>query len=312
MRLLGFLSTLFTLATSSTSFLSIGDWGGFNLGSYHKTNVQHVSTQMKSDIHMNTYEAVLNTGDNFYYCGIQNLDDSNIQPDYLDTFGTISLPWVSALGNHDYGYNVSAQLGLSSIVPNWVMPSRYYKQTFKDVHIIVLDTSPCIQDYRNDDPAGWDPCGVEYPTCTPYVDPQPCRFHENIVTQSCTTQREWFRKEVDTYSNMTDQWLIVIGHHPVYELSDPVFAGLIDTYADLYINGHTHLLASYTYNQHNKYIVSGAGSMVSSYVSLNTTPFDWFKQVSGYTRHHVLSDKIVTEFIDTNGIILHTVTHYRS
>ena len=306
--LVSLFSTVAAASSSTvTSFLSIGDWGGYNLGGYHRTNVEHVATQMYTDIQSNNYSALLNTGDNFYYCGIQDLNDENIQPDYIRLFSKISLPWISSLGNHDYGYNVTAQLELSSKISNWVMPARYYKHTYDDGVVFVLDTSPCIQSYRNDDPAGWDPCGTEYPDCTPYPSPAPpCRFHENIVSQLCSTQTSWLKRELDTLRLTPGKWVIMVGHHPVYEIDDTQLVSLIDTYADLYINGHAHLLATYTRNQHSKYITSGAGSMVYAGATLNTTMYDWHKQTSGYTRHHIQAGSILTEFIDSDGTIIHT------
>ena len=38
----------------------------------------------------------------------------------------VKVPWYGVLGNHEYGYNVSAQLDLTNSYPNWVMPDRYY------------------------------------------------------------------------------------------------------------------------------------------------------------------------------------------
>ena len=38
--------------------------------------------------------------------------------------------------------------------------------------IIFLDSSPCVQDYRNNDPSKWDPCGSAFPF------PPDCQFHE--------------------------------------------------------------------------------------------------------------------------------------
>lgn len=56
---------------------------------------------------------VLNTGDNFYYCGIHNTSDPQVSADYVELFGNIGLPWYNTLGNHDYGFNPDAQLALN-------------------------------------------------------------------------------------------------------------------------------------------------------------------------------------------------------
>ena len=74
-------------------------------------------------------EFVLNTGDNFYYCGIKSIDDPQINVDFVDTFGKMNKTWYNTLGNHDYGYNVSAQIDLSNVISQWRMDSRYFSTT---------------------------------------------------------------------------------------------------------------------------------------------------------------------------------------
>lgn len=298
---------------STTSLIGIGDWGGYSLGGYHKDNVIAVSDQIQKDTRK--YDAILNTGDNFYYCGIQSVNDQNINDDYVNLFETKKIPFISSLGNHDYGYNVSAQIDLTNILTHWYLPKRYYSYTINDVDIIVLDTSPCVQDYRNNDPSKWDPCGTQYPTCTPYNDPKPCEFHQNILSQSCTKQFEWFSDIVQTRNNTNHtRPLIVIGHHPIFDIDVEPFGDLVSKYANLYINGHAHILGSYTYLGETKYITSGAGSMVSKYVEPDRiSSYEWYEKISGYTRH-IINTKanpitITTNFINTEGNIIHTITN---
>lgn len=302
----------------SNAFISVGDWGGYNIGSYHTTNIVDVSTQMKNDIKENNYSAILNNGDNFYYCGIQNIDDENISNDFIKIFGEINLPWISALGNHDYGYNVSAQLELNKRIPNWVMPERYYKTQIRNAIIYVLDTNPCFQDYILDDPINWDPCGTEYPICTPYSNNKPCEFHQNIIKESCQEQYDWFEKDLllnyELYKS-NKLWIIVIGHHTMYEVGTVLpFDLLIDKYSDLYINGHVHILGHYQYNENYKYITTGAASMTTTKSEINNpSTYQWAERKSGYTRHFLNDEIIHTEFIDIYGnIIYHFDIQYNS
>ena len=55
------------------NILSVGDWGSAALGGYHLKNAENTANAMK--IYASEYKPklVLNTGDNFYYCGIQNM-----------------------------------------------------------------------------------------------------------------------------------------------------------------------------------------------------------------------------------------------
>ena len=76
------------------------------------------------------------------------------------------MKWYGALGNHEYGYSVEAQLQLGETYPNWILPSRYYSkrlqlQGSQYLSMIFIDSSPCVSEYRSSDPAGWDPCSTE-------------------------------------------------------------------------------------------------------------------------------------------------------
>jgi len=94
------------------------------------------------------------------------------------------------------------------------------------------------------------------------------------------------------------------------------FASLIDQYADLYLNGHSHLLNHYSVNNNSKYVTTGAGGMVSvgkttseknekkllesmksSKVSYTTL---WTQKVAGFTLHTLSDDgtSLTTDYID--------------
>lgn len=149
------------------SIISLGDWGSAALGGYHLRNAENTAKAMSVYVEKYKPKLVLNTGDNFYYCGIQNKSDPQISEDYVNLFGNISLPWYNALGNHDYGFNPAAQLELNQTIPQWIMDNRYYHRrvilsstdstidsktnTNIPLNIIVLDTNPCVNDYRGED-----------------------------------------------------------------------------------------------------------------------------------------------------------------
>lgn len=196
------LSGLVFACDASVSFLTIGDWGGYDLGSDHQTTVTTVAEQMAKTAEENKAAFVVNTGDNFYYCGITSTADKQVADDFTNVYKaqSLSVPWYSVLGNHEYGYNVEAQCELSQSVHNWVMDSRYYSRRVAlsgQVHIsfIFLDTSPCVSAYRGDDESKWDPCGSDFPTCDP-IDEGPCKFHENILSQNCSSQFQWFKQQI--------------------------------------------------------------------------------------------------------------------
>ena len=330
------------------SILSVGDWGSAALGGYHLRNAQNTADAMK--IYASEYKPklVLNTGDNFYYCGIQNTSDPQISADYVELFGNLSLPWYNALGNHDYGFNPDAQLELNQTIPQWIMDNRYYHKrvefNYNDndnvnninslndnisiaLNIIVLDTNPCVNDYRGDDRKKWDPCSIQYPLCSPVAGE--CMFHENIINQSCKTQLDWFN---NTLSNIPPtEWVFVIGHHKADEIDAEDFQSLLGSNrVNLYLNGHNHNLEHYSIDGEAKYMTTGAGGMViigsngNSNVKLHEESPEfkhrnhdfksmWSKITTGFSSHTFIDKgtKVKTEFWDINQNILYvfTVSH---
>lgn len=312
-------------------FVSIGDWGGASLGGYHLKNAQQTAAAIASTGSASAF--VVNTGDNFYYCGIQNTSDPQVTEDYTNVFGTAApkVPWYSVLGNHDYGFEPAAQLELNQVISNWVMDARYYWRRIPTgaaiINLIALDTSPCVNDYREDDPVKWDPCGKEFPTCAP--QPGTCRFHENILAQACAPQVKWLANVLDQIQDKQQQqqqeWTIVVGHHRADELEYPAreypFQALLDRPdVHLYINGHVHSLEHYAINAQAKYVTSGAASMVTvtdnNNNDINNTGKTsrnhrsrasrvWSKLATGYTLHTVDTAVLTTEYRDsqTNKVL---------
>lgn len=300
---------------STIEFISVGDWGSASLGGYHLRNAQGTAAAMKTYI-ANAKNSggsggdgvafVLNTGDNFYYCGIQNTSDPQISEDYTALFGGMGVPWYHSLGNHDYGFSPEAQLILNETIPEWIMDDRYYHRRIElprdsgtgtgtgiIVNIIVLDTNPCVRDYRGTNRRLWDPCGTQYPDCSPIAEP--CRFHENILSQDCDTQLSWAK---NVFANIPDgEWVFVIGHHKAEEVNVADFQTTIldNPRVHLYLNGHNHNLEHYSVNGQAKYITTGAGGMViiggdeRLNIRRNTTrpvvKSLWSKVVTGFTSH---------------------------
>jgi hypothetical protein len=260
-------------SSSGVEFLSVGDWGSASLGGYHLRNAEGTAAAMKAYIANakggGGVAFVLNTGDNFYYCGIQNTSDPQISEDYSALFGGMGVPWYQSLGNHDYGFSPEAQLLLNETIPEWIMDDRYYHRRIElprdsgtgiIVNIIVLDTNPCVKDYRGTDRRRWDPCGTQYPDCSPIAEP--CRFHENILSQDCDTQLLWAKGVFASIPE--DEWIFVVGHHKADEINVADFQTTIldDPRVHLYLNGHTHNLEHYSVNSQAKYMTTGAGGMV--------------------------------------------------
>lgn len=313
---------LLRIDAKAVSFISIGDWGGSGLGGEYAVNQKQVADQMAKTASDAGISFVVNVGDNFYYCGITNTSDPQIQTDFENVYTDASLqvPWYSTLGNHEYGYNVEAQLQYKDPKGRWTIDSRYYTkrvQLTSDnfLSLIVLDTSPCIQDYRNTDPANWDPCGSDFPTCAPIMEGQ-CEFHPNIMTQDCSAQLQWFNQALTQVPK--DDWLIIVGHHKAFEIDVADFlTPMMSRGFDLYLNGHTHTLDQYSINGKASFVTTGAGSMIdtadqhSSSVVVDKGQQTVFNdRVAGFTLHTFSDDfsTLTTEYIDYQGNNLHSFT----
>jgi hypothetical protein len=220
----------------------------------------------------------------------------------MEVFENIRIPWISSLGNHDYGFNPESQTELSERIPNWVMDSRYYHRIYENIHVIVLDTNPCIKDYRGDDKTKWDPCGSLFPECTPVK--AKCNFHQNILAQDCGVQLNWFRKTLDSIPSGV--WVIVVGHHRADQINVEDFSTILsDKKIDLYVNGHIHTLEHYELNGQKKFITSGAGAMVGNFPFHNENKNIWTKRVTGYTLHTISGNILNTEFKDVHGNVIY-------
>jgi len=264
---------------SPYTFLSIGDWGGAAIGTTSsftaKKNVYAVASAMAKTAAEIDPNFIISTGDNFYWCGIQNTSDFQVATDWLNPYNdaALNLPWYTVLGNHEYGYNVSAQIDLGTKYNNWNLDDRYYTKRIEitssvAISFVFIDTSPCVQEYRSTSKSGWDPCGSDYPTCsltnTPGDDFEgPCKFHENIVAQDCSAQLAWFKNAMSSIPD--DDWVVVVGHHPIVEVDVADFTTVLEDHGfDLYLNGHAHTLTQYTVDGSGAYVTTGAGSLVNT------------------------------------------------
>ena len=263
----------------SFQFFGLGDWGGAAINEQTDSNVYAVANQMdKTAGESESGPAfIISLGDLFYWCGIQNTSDYQINVDFIEPYNTPNLKdldWYNILGNHEYGYNSSAVLDYSNNNSHWIIPDRYYttrKEIDEDsgtyMTMIFLDTSPCVAAYRDDQPSGWDPCNPQYPTCSHAATDDdfegPCNFHEHIMEQNCTVQYEWLEEVLQGVPK--EDWVVVSGHHPIDEVNVYDFASLLQRYGfSIYLNGHAHTLTFYQLDGRGAYVTSGAGSLVDT------------------------------------------------
>lgn len=270
------------IATTNTElvFASIGDWGSYTLGEPYSTNQIQVSNAMAMRCEIDSCAFILNCGDNFYSYGVNSVNDPLWKSDYENIYHQQSLliPWYNVLGNHDYGRNPEAQIQYKSVGDRWKFPSRYYNWTqyingAPGINFIMLDTSPCINDYWKLSNKTWDPKNIE--------------FHKNIIQENCYDQSLWLEETLNYY----DRPIIIVGHHPIYELNNISFDNIIKKKENKILTGvfgHDHVLQHFTLkNIDIEFFISGAGSRVMH-------------------RHNTELKKNIIYMNYTNGFIIHT------
>lgn len=243
-------------------------------------------------------EFVVAPGDVHHFEGVRSVSD----PLWMTNFELIyshpelMIDWFPTLGNHEYRGNTQAVLDYSHVSRRWTMPARYYTKSFADegvtLRILWLDTAPLIDKYRN--------------ASTTY--PDACRQDRN-------KQLAW----ADSVLNAaTEDWVIVVGHHPIYAETpkdnsertdlqtrlDPV---LRKHKVDMYICGHIHNF------QHIRvpgsdidYIVNSSGSLSRKVKPIEGTQF--CSPEPGFSVCSAGKKELTLRMIDKKGNILYTVS----
>lgn len=327
------------VAVASVSFASIGDWGGASISTspddYHRLNELAVAKQLGKTMGDVDAKFVINTGDNFYYCGVKGITDEQFKTDFENVFTDKStfVPWYGVLGNHDYAFNPTAQFNYTS--PNndrWQLPSYYYTKRIllggaQYATFIFIDSNPCIAAYRGSDPKGWDPCSGDFGDECAESPGDKCDFHDHIMTQDCSAQLAWFKKELAAVDE--NDWLFVVGHHEADQIDVEDFtAEMLSSKMRLYLNGHTHALKHYHIDSRTDidWFTTGAGCMVHTkdqdtctsalcgVQTKHTAKEIYYGRLNGFTVHTFSDDfsSLTTNAFDVNGKVVHTFVTAKS
>ncbi len=232
------------IESQSVNLLVVGDTG------MPSVNRVKVVQAMREHLGHHRCDAALLLGDNFYESGVESVADARFRTDFEDLFdaATFAMPFYVALGNHDYGGDVDAQIEYSDTSDRWMMPARYYKRTIQHagvvVELFVTDTNQLLEG-----------------------------------GPSAADQLRWFRREL-SLSDAT--WKVVVGHHPVLsggrhhpESSiSATIRPILDHYSvDFYLSGHDHDLQLLDSGKGWRQVVSGSGSKLRSTSWIDETIF---------------------------------------
>lgn len=232
-------------------------------------------------------------GDNIYSVGISSPNDRQMIDKFEKPYADVPVPFMVALGNHDYGATAREwirgdfQVSYSKLNPKFVLPSHYYSFEYQDTLFIVLDTSRL---YANKDiQAQFD-------------------FVRNVIAKN------------------TKKWVIAIGHHPYLSNSGHGNAGsagaggnpkkpragvqlqnllekVLCPYIDVYLSGHDHslqVLPSTKACPKPLLVVSGTGAEFRvDLKGKNPTYFQ--KSVLGFTALEFEANRLVVRHLNMNG-----------
>lgn len=175
-------------------------------------------------------ECVFALGDVHHFDGVASVND----PLWLTNFELIyshpelQVPWYPILGNHEYRGSTKAVMDYSMVSRRWRMCGRYYTKVFHtkgtSIRFVLADTTPMIAKYRSSE---------ENPDAN---------------EQNTKKQLQWLDSVL---SNAKEQWIVVMGHHPIYAVTPKAeqeridmqnsLGGLLRRHrVDMYISGHIH------------------------------------------------------------------------
>ena len=243
-------------------------------------------------------EFVVAAGDVHHFEGVRSVDDPLWMTNYelIYSHPDLMLPWYPILGNHEYRGNTQAVIDYSNVSARWQMPARYYTKVMEEdgitVRLVMTDTPPMIDKYRKD------------------TDKYP-----DAGKQDLNAQLEW----VDSVLTVAkEDWVIVVGHHPIYADTDKNdtertdMQRRLDTIlrkhgnVDFYICGHIHNFQHIRMPESDiDYVVNSSGSLSREVKPVDGTVF--CSDATGYSLITVDKDEIDLYMIDRDGKVIHTV-----
>ena len=279
------------LPDDSHSFLLVSDLG--RNGYYKQKPIAELMGNLASKVDI---ECVVAAGDTHHFNGVASIDDPLWMTNYelIYAHPELMIDWFALNGNHEYRGNTQAVLDYSKKSRRWVMPARYYSQTFEageqeEALLLFIDTTPLIDKYRKK--------GDKYP---------------DAGQQDKEAQLRWIEQ---TLSQSQARWKIVIGHHPLYAYTDKedsersdmrqALEALLERYGvDCYCCGHIHSF------QHIKpegatvdYLVNSSGSLARPVKAIEGTQF--CSPDEGFTLVNVADNQLTFYLINDKGEIIY-------
>lgn len=248
-------------------------------------------------------EFVVAAGDIHHFEGVQSISDPLWMTNYelIYSHPDLMIQWYPICGNHEYRSNTDAVVEYSSVSARWEMPAKYYTFVKEEdgvtVRIVMVDTTPMIDKYREE--------------TDKYADASMSDWKE---------QTAWLDQVL---SEADEDWVLVVGHHPIYAYTDKSESERTDLQqrldpvirkygnVDMYLCGHIH-----TFQHIRKdgcdidYVVNTSGSLSREDVQ-PTDGTVFCSNKSGWSLITADEHELKLHMLDKEGNVLHTVTRTR-
>lgn len=264
-------------------------------GYYDQKPIAELMGRMAENIDV---ECVVAAGDVHHFEGVRSVDDPLWMTNYELVYAhpELMIPWYPVLGNHEYRGNTQAVLDYAGISARWNMPGRYYTRTLENddvtIRLVMIDTAPLIDKYREDT--------MQYP---------------DAGKQDMKEQLRWLDSVL---SSAREDWILVIGHHPIYaetskkdtertDLQQRVDPILRRNKVDMYLCGHIHNFQHMRTSGSNiDYVVNSSGSLSRKVQPVEGTVF--CSSDSGFSLITADKKTLKLHMLDKEGKVLHTIT----
>ena len=264
-------------------------------GYYEQKPIAELMGKMSEEIGP---EAVIAAGDVHHFEGVISTQDPLWMTNYelIYSHPELMISWLPVLGNHEYRGSTQAVLDYRNVSRRWEIGGRYYTKVYDDngvsIRLVLIDTTPLINRYHHDS---------TYP---------------DVDSQDIDAQLKWID---ETLNAAKEDWVIVVGHHPMYaqtkkdeiEQKDlqarllPILQRYKEKVA-MYVCGHIHNFQHIRRgNDGIDYIVNSSASLARKVSATEGTVF--CSPSEGFSVVSATKQQLNLYMIDKTGNVIHRI-----